>query len=127
MKKLCFCTTISATMKQFVLETARYLQQTEGFDITLICQDDPTFRNELPPGIRFRPVPMKRGMDLSGFAAVLAFLRIFRKKDLIWWRIRRRTPPAMPALPPRRAGCRYGCMGSGASGMWGFPVLAGGG
>ena len=85
MKKLCFCTTISATMKQFVLETARYLQQTEGFDITLICQDDPEFRKELPAGIRFRPVPMKRGMDLSGFAAVLAFLRIFREEgfDLV--------------------------------------------
>ena len=40
MKKLCICTTISLTMKTFVLETAKYLHEKEGYDITLICNND---------------------------------------------------------------------------------------
>ena len=43
MKKICFITTVSLTMKAFVLETAKYLHQKGGYDITLICNNDEEF------------------------------------------------------------------------------------
>ena len=40
MKKICFITTISGTLKSFVVGTAEYLHQEAGYDITFICDDD---------------------------------------------------------------------------------------
>ena len=37
MKKVCICTTVSITMKSFVVETAKYLHENCGYDITPIC------------------------------------------------------------------------------------------
>ena len=39
MKKICICTTVSITMKTFVVETAKYLHEKCGYDITLICNE----------------------------------------------------------------------------------------
>lgn len=79
MKKICICTTVSITMKTFVLETAKYLHTTEGYDVTLVCNDDPSFREKLPDYIHFIPITMARGIDFSGFASVLKFIRLFKK------------------------------------------------
>ncbi len=43
MKKICICTTISLTMKAFVVETAIYLHDKCGYDVTLICNEDADF------------------------------------------------------------------------------------
>ena len=85
MKKICICTTVSITMKTFVLETAKYLHTTEGYDVTLVCNDDPSFREMLPDYIHFIPITMARGIDFSGFASVLKFIRLFKKEkfDLV--------------------------------------------
>ena len=66
-------------MKTFVLETAKYLHTTEGYDVTLVCNDDPSFREMLPDYIHFIPITMARGIDFSGFASVLKFIRLFKK------------------------------------------------
>ena len=76
MKKICICTTVSLTLKTFVVPTAEYLHQKCGYDITLICNPDKEFENSLPDYIHFLPVHMARGIDLSGFKAVIEFIKI---------------------------------------------------
>ena len=85
MKKICFITTVSLTLKSFVVETAKYLHNKCGYDITLICNNDEKFAASLPEYIHYIPVPMSRGIDLSGFGSVLKFYKVFKKEkfDLI--------------------------------------------
>lgn len=80
MKKICICTTISITMKTFVVETAKYLYEKCGYDVTLICNEDKEFEASLPEYIHFIPVNMARGIDVSGFKSVLDFIRIFKRE-----------------------------------------------
>ena len=85
MKKICFITTVSITLKSFVVETAKYLHNNCGYDVTLICDNDEEFAKSLPEYIHYIPVPMSRGIDLSGFASVLKFYKVFKQEkfDLI--------------------------------------------
>ena len=85
MKKICFITTISLTLKSFVVETAKYLHNECGYDVTLICDNDEEFAKSLPEYIHYIPVPMSRGIDLSGFGSVLKFYKVFKQEkfDLI--------------------------------------------
>ena len=76
MKKICFVTTVSLTMKAFVVESAKYLHNKGGYDITLICNDDKEFAESLPDYIKFIPVSMARGVDLSAISSGV-FSRIF--------------------------------------------------
>lgn len=80
MKKICFVTTVSLTMKAFVLETAKYLHNEGGYDVTLICNNDEEFAKALPEYIKFIPVSMARGVDLSVFSSILAFIKIFKEQ-----------------------------------------------
>lgn len=85
MKKICICSTVSLTLKTFVVPTAEYLYRKCGYDITLICNGDKDFENSLPDYIHFIPVKMARGVDFSGFKSVLDFIKIFRheKFDIV--------------------------------------------
>ena len=85
MKKICFVTTVSITLKSFVVETAKYLHEKCGYDVTLICDNDEEFASSLPEYIHYIPVPMSRGIDISGFASGLKFYKVFRKEkfDLV--------------------------------------------
>ena len=80
MKKICICTTVSITMKTFVVETAKYLYEKEGYDITLICDDDQEFQKTLPEYIHYLPLHMARGIDISALRSVWGFIKIFRKE-----------------------------------------------
>ena len=80
MKKICFVTTVSLTMKAFVLETAKYLHNEGGYDVTLICNNDDEFAASLPEYIKFIPVSMARGVDLSVFSSILSFIKIFKEQ-----------------------------------------------
>lgn len=80
MKKICFVTTVSLTMKAFVLESAKYLHNEGGYDVTLICNNDEEFAKSLPEYIKFIPVSMARGVDLSVFSSILAFIKIFKEQ-----------------------------------------------
>ncbi len=80
MKKICFITTVSITLKSFVVETAKYLHNVCGYDVTLICDNDERFAASLPEYIHYIPVHMSRGIDLSGIASVLKFYKIFKKE-----------------------------------------------
>lgn len=79
-KKLCFVTTVSITLKSFVVGTAEYLHQEAGYDITFICDDDEAFAASLPPYIHYVPIPMKRGISLGGISAMFKMIRVFRQE-----------------------------------------------
>ena len=81
MKKICFITTVSLTMRVFVVETAKYLHQQLGWDVTLICSPDEEFAATLPEYLHYIPVKMNRGMDLTALRSIRDFVRIFRREQ----------------------------------------------
>lgn len=84
-KRICFVTTLPITLKAFVLPQAKYLLQ-NGWDVTLICAEDEAFFNDIPNGIRYIPMPFKRGIDPLGIArAIFKLYRIFKRErfDLV--------------------------------------------
>ena len=85
MKKICFITTISTTLKTFVQETAEYLHKEGGYDITFICNQDEKFKEQLPSYIHYIPVKMKRGIGIDGLKATYELYKIFKKEkfDLV--------------------------------------------
>ena len=85
MKKICIVTTVSITMKSFVVETAKYLHNESGYDVTLICNNDDEFAKSLPEYIHYIPVKMARGISFSGISSTLKLRKIFKKEkfDLI--------------------------------------------
>lgn len=80
MKKICICTTVSLTMKTFVVETAKYLHEKDGYDITLICNEDEAFEKSLPDYLHFIPVHMARGIDTSALSSIKQFIKVFREQ-----------------------------------------------
>lgn len=114
MKKICFITTVSLTMKAFVLESAKYLHHKGRYDITLICNNDEEFAKDLPDYIKFIPVSMARGIDASVFSSILEFIKIFKREkfDLVQFA----TPNASLAASiaaricriPTRLYCQWG-------------------
>lgn len=123
MKKICMITTVSLTMKSFVLETAKHLHNKCGYNITLICNNDSVFAESLPSYINYIPVQMERGINLSGFKSIREFERIFRKEsfDLVQYS----TPnasfyasiAAKKANVPIRLYCQWGIRYVGLSGF----------
>ena len=85
MKKICFVTTISATLKAFVLKTAEYIHENTDWDISFICDYDEDFEKSLPDYIHYIPVKMERGISVAGIKAMLEMRKIFirEKFDLI--------------------------------------------
>ena len=85
MKKICFITTISLTLKAFVLKTAEYLHENTDWDISFICSTDDEFKRILPEYIHYYPVPMERGISLAGIMAMFEMRKIFKREkfDLI--------------------------------------------
>lgn len=85
MKKICFVTTISLTLRMFVLKTAEYIHENSDWDISFICSNDDDFASSLPSYVHYYPVHMERGISISGIKAMLEIKNIFirEKFDLI--------------------------------------------
>lgn len=123
MKKICICTTVSITMKTFVVETAKYLHENCGYDITLICNEDEKFEKSLPEYLHFIPVQMERGIDFSALKSIKQFIQIF--KDQKFDMVQYSTPnaacyasiAAKIANVPIRLYCQWGIRYVGMSGM----------
>lgn len=79
-RKICFVTTISSTMSSFVVETAKYLYDSQKYDVTLICSPDANFSASLPEYLHYIPVSMNRGIDLSALKSIWGFVRIFQRE-----------------------------------------------
>ncbi len=123
MKKICMVTTVSITMKSFVLETAKHLHNECGYDVTLICDNDDEFAKSLPEYIHYIPVKMVRGISLSGFGSIRALKKIFKREkfDLVQYS----TPNASmyasiaskSAKVPVRLYCQWGIRYVGLGGI----------
>ena len=123
MKKICFVTTASGTLKAFVLNTAKYIHENTDWDITFICNYDKQFEEKLPDCIHYIPVKMERGINLGGIKAIAELKRIFKKErfDLIQYS----TPNASLyasvagklAKVPVRLYCQWGMVFVGFSGI----------
>lgn len=84
-KRICFVTTLPVTLKAFVLPQAKYLLQ-HGWDVTLICAEDAAFFKDIPNGVKYIPIPFKRGIDPFGIPrAILKLYRMFKRErfDLV--------------------------------------------
>lgn len=64
-KHICFITTLPCTLKAFVQPQAEYLLK-NGWDVTWVCAEDLTFYEQVPMGVRYIPLKLKRGMDYFG-------------------------------------------------------------
>ena len=122
MKKICFVTTVSLTLRMFVLKAAEYLHL-NGYDISFICDEDPDFAASLPEYVHYYPIPMKRGISLGGIAAMRKMSKIFQREkfDLVQYS----TPnaslyasiAAKRAHVPVRLYCQWGMAYVGFSGL----------
>lgn len=123
MKKICYVTTVSDTLDSFVLPIVQKLVKEPDWQITMICSDDPIFAKKLPEKVRYIPVPMKRGINLSGIGAIFKMAKIFRKEkfDIVQYS----TPnaslyasvAAKMAKVPVRLYCQWGMAFVGFSGV----------
>lgn len=85
MKKICYCTTIPATISSFILKSAEYIHENTDWDISFICDYDEEFAKSLPDYIHYYPIPMKRGISLGGITAMREMKKIFKREkfDLV--------------------------------------------
>lgn len=123
MKKICFITTISITLRAFVLKTAEYLHENTDWDISFICSTDDKFSEMLPEYIHYYPVQMERGISLKGIKSMLEMKKIFKREkfDLIQYS----TPNAslyaslagFLAGIPVRLYCQWGMVFVGFTGL----------
>lgn len=84
-KKICVLTTKSITIKGFLINQLDFLSQ-NGFEVTVVCDKDIDFFNELPSTIEYRPITMKRGVDGFGmFKSIRDLYRLFKleKFDIV--------------------------------------------
>lgn len=79
-KRICFVTTISATIYSFLLDFSEYLIKECGYDVTFICNTDDEFKKLLKPGMHYIPVPMKRGVSLDGLKVISQLVAIFKRE-----------------------------------------------
>lgn len=84
-KKICFVTTVPSTLRSFILETAKFLYNTDEFDITFVSNYDESFKNNLPKYINYQAIQMKRGISFDGLNAIYKMCKFFKKEkfDLI--------------------------------------------
>lgn len=122
MYKICFVTTISLTLKSFVLELAKAMHATGDFEIHFICDYDAEFEKMLPEYIHYKPIAMKRGMSLDGIKAIREMKKYFKQEkfDLVQYS----TPNAAcyASIAAKLAGirCRLYC-------QWGIAYVGFGG
>lgn len=123
MKKVCMITTVSLTLQVFVVETAKYLHKQCGYDVTLICDNDEDFRDSLPNYIRYIPVHMARGVDITGVKSIMDFIKVFRdeKFDMVQYSTPNAACYASIAARiekvPIRLYCQWGIRYVGMSGI----------
>ncbi len=123
MKKICYVTTISLTLKSFVVQSASYIKEHTDWDIVMICDDDEDFAKTLPEGIRYIPVSMRRGISLDGISVIRKLVKIFKEEkfDLVQYS----TPnaslyvsiAAKIAKVPVRLYCQWGLVYVGFKGI----------
>lgn len=121
--KICYVTTIPATIQSFILPLAEYLHENTDWDISFICSDDEKFEKSLPEYINFYPVHMERGISVAGVKAMCQIKKILKKEkfDMVQYS----TPnaslytamAAKSAKIPIRLYCQWGIAYVGFNGL----------
>jgi len=121
--KICVITTVSITLRAFLLEQLVFLSQ-NGFDVTVVCDNDRDFARDCPAELKYIPVHMIRGIGwLSTFTGLWKLYRLFRIKKFSM--IQYSTPKAallsslagfMAGIPVRLY-CQWGIRYVGLSGL----------
>ena len=122
-KRICYITTVCDTLDAFVMPLVQQIAQDPQWQITMICAENSAFAEKIPAGVRYIPVPMKRGISLSGIGAILKMAKIFREEkfDIVQYS----TPnaslyasvAAKMAKVPVRLYCQWGMAFVGFSGI----------
>ena len=81
MKRICFVTTISGTIKSFLLDLTKYLVDEEEYDVTFICDNDNSLFQHTNDRIHYIPVSMKRGIAFDGIKVIWQLYRIFKREN----------------------------------------------
>ena len=118
MNKVCFVTTISLTLKTFVVDFAKAMHETGDFEIHFICDYDSDFEKSLPAYIHYYPVAMKRGISLDGLKAIRDMYCYFAKEkfDLVQYSTPNASCWAAIASKMARVPCRLYC-------QWGIAYV----
>ncbi len=123
MAKICYVTTVSKTLKSFVLPVANYIAQNTDWEIYMISDNDEEFKASLPDNIHFIPVAMKRGISLGGIKAMLRMKKIFQKEkfDIVQFSTPNASLYAAMAAKKAKVPVRLYCQwGMAYVGMQGF-------
>lgn len=123
-KKICMVTTVAETTYSFILPIGQYYREHTDWDISVMCNTDPDMERKLPDGVRYFPVPMKRGISLGGISALREMVKIFKREqfDLVQYC----TPnaafyastAARIAKIPVRLYCQWGMVYVTMKGFW---------
>lgn len=123
MKKICYITTTTATMKGLIIPAINYLHEKGGFNIYLICCPDSEFSDIVPSYAHYIPIKMQRGISIDGIKVILSLIKILKRErfDLIQYS----TPNASLYASiagfitnvPNRLYCQWGLVFEGFSGI----------
>ena len=118
-KRICFCTTISATIKSFIVELSNYLVEFENYDVTWICGEDPSLFELTNEHIHYIPLKMKRGVAFDGPKIIWQMYRIFKREkfDIVQYSTRNAGTYASVAAWMAGIRCRLYC-------QWGMMFIA---
>ena len=72
--KICVITTVSITLRAFLLEQLVYLSQ-NGFDVTVVCEYDLVLMRDCPPELKYIPVHMTR--KIGWWSTLVGWWKIF--------------------------------------------------
>ena len=121
--KLCVITTVSLTLRVFLLEQLVYLSQ-NGFDVTVVCEYDPIFMRDCPPELKYIPVHMTR--KIGWWSTLVGWWKLYRLFKREKFRmIQYSTPKAalisslagLLASIPVRLYCQWGIYYVGVNGL----------
>lgn len=121
--KICVVTTISLTIKTFLLDQLVFLSR-RGLKVTVICDYDPEFEKICPEEIEYIPVRMTRSIGpFSTFLGLLKLFYLFRKRkfDIVQYSTPKAallsSVAAFFARIPVRLYCQWGIRYVGFSGL----------
>lgn len=80
MKKICFVTTISASIKSFLLPLAEYMVKNDNYDVTFVCDNDDGLFDLMSDHIHYHPIKMKRGIAFDGIGVIFSLYKFFKKE-----------------------------------------------
>lgn len=80
MRKICYVTTISISIKSFFLEQLKYLAEND-FDVYVICSYDINLESVLGKNIHYIPINIPRGISIHGTLKAINLLRVCFEKE----------------------------------------------